>query len=376
MNEILIDGYCHPKFLSVYQVFKENFELNLELGASFSVYKEGKPLIDIHAGYTDINKTIKWNKNTIVNVHSTGKGLVAICISILIENGLLDLDKKIKYYWPEFANNNKEDIKVRELLSHQAGLYGWRKKIFTQDLYDWNYCTKLLAEQQPFHNPREETCYHAKTIGYLSGELIRRISGKSVGQFLQDELIRGEDMLAFIGTPEKYHSLISSVKRIEEIKPNLKKKDKYINIAFNNPPSNNKVYETKEWKTNEIPALNCYSNSSSLARIYDFFINDTDKRKALINRTTMHKVTKIESDKMDYIMRLPIKWSPVGFIIDGGELFGLNKSSFGHTGSGGSMAFADPEKRIGVSYTMNSFSSSLVGDNRARNLVKALYKCI
>ena len=185
--------------------FKKSFEIGSELGASFSVYKKGQPLIDLYGGYRNKKKTLKWNKNTIVNVHSTGKGLVAMCISILIDRGLLELNEKVSKYWPEFKSNNKENILIRDLLSHQAGLYGWVKSMKEEDLYDWDYCTKLLARQKPFHKLREETCYHAKTIGFLSGELVRKITGKSLGQYLKDEIVGEENLLAFIGTPVEYH---------------------------------------------------------------------------------------------------------------------------------------------------------------------------
>ncbi len=375
----MINGYFHKKYESVYNEFKKSFEIGSELGASFSVYKKGQPLIDLYGGYRNKKKTLKWNKNTIVNVHSTGKGLVAMCISILIDRGLLELNEKVSKYWPEFKSNNKENILIRDLLSHQAGLYGWVKSMKEEDLYDWDYCTKLLARQKPFHKLREETCYHAKTIGFLSGELVRKITGKSLGQYLKDEIVGEENLLAFIGTPVEYHQLISEITIYEDTlrkKVYKNKSDKYVSLAFNNPPSSIKTYQTKQWKTSEIPSLNCYSNANSLARIYDTFVNTNNNSNSLISNKTLIEVTKIESDRMDYIMRLPIKWSPVGFIIDGGDLFGTNKNSFGHTGSGGSVAFGDPDLGIGVAYTMNSFSNSLVGDKRARNLIKALYECI
>jgi CubicO group peptidase (beta-lactamase class C family) len=379
MYNLEVSGQCPKEYLKVLEEFKKNFENSEDLGSSFSVYKGGKPIIDLVGGYKDLNKQSKWAKNTIVNVHSVGKGLVAMCISILIDRGLLDLDQPVEKYWPEFGLNGKNEILVKDLLSHQSGMYGWRKPMKERDLYNWNYCTKLLSEQKPFHNLKAETCYHAKTSGYLSGEIIRKISGKTVGRFIQDELVKKRDFQAFIGIPDKYHPLISEIKKYSEknfINKNNKKKDKYNEIAFQNPPSNFKTYETREWRVSEIPSLNCYSNSRSLAAIYDLFVNTENTKSKIISKETLLKVTKIESNKMDYVMRMPIKWSSVGFIVGGGKLFGKNKDSFGHTGSGGSVAFGDPVNKIGVAYTMNSFSNNLITDKRALSLVNIFYNCI
>lgn len=379
MSTLKISGICPKKYLRVLEEFKKNFKKSKDLGASFTVYRKGKPIVDLFGGYKDLNKKYKWDKNTVVSVHSVGKGLVSMCIAILVDKGLLDLNQPVEKYWPEFGSNDKKNILVRDLLSHQAGMYGWKNKMREKDLYNWDYCTRLLSEQKPFHDLKHETCYHAKTSGYLSGEIIRRISGKTVGRFIQDEIVMKRNFQAFIGIPKKYHSQISEIKQYNEkklINKKYYKKDKYNKIVFQNPTFNIKTYKTKEWKISEIPSLNCYSNSRSLAAIYDLFVNTENTKLRLIKKETLLKITKVESNKMDYVMRMPIKWSPVGFIIDGGKLFGNNKQSFGHTGSGGSIAFGDPVNKIGVAYTVNSFSHNLITDKRALSLVNVFYNCI
>ena len=272
---------------------------------------------------------------------------------------------------------NKGDIKIRTLFSHQAGLYGWEKKILQEDFYDWDYCASLLANQKTFHEPEEETCYHAKTIGFLAGEIIRRITGITVGSFINNELTKDKSLSCFIGTPSKYHSNISELKKLNDNKNTNNKKmkiDKYTDISFNNPISDRSVYKNKKWIEAEIPSLNCYANASSLAQIYDLFISKG--KTAIMNISPHSEVLNIESNRMDFVMRLPIKWSPVGFIIQGGKLFGNSPQSFGHTGSGGSVAFADVKNNISVAYTTNTLSDSLMGDNRAINLVTKLYEII
>ena len=377
MNDIKLNGFCDNKFLEIKDILTEEILNENSLGSAFAVYKDSKPLIDLYGGYVKSNKSKKWNKESIVPVHSVGKGIVSLCITLLISRGILNLNAYVSDYWPEFARNNKKDIKLRTLLSHQAGLYGWEKKLSKEDFYDWDYCVSLLASQKTFHKPGAETCYHAKSIGFLAGEIIKRVTNQTVGNFINKELVKDKSLSCFIGTPKENHLNISEIKFLSDknIIPSRKiKKDKYEYLSFNNPPSDKKIYEEKKWIESEIPSLNCYANASSLAQIYDSFISK--EKSSILDINSIDNVLDVESNKMDFVMRIPIKWSPVGFIIGGGRLFGNCQKSFGHTGSGGSVAFADPENRISVAYTTNTLSNTLMGDKRALNLISKLYEII
>jgi len=176
-------GVYEKRFENVFNKFNTNLASSIDIGASFAVYSNGKLLVDLAGGFKNKDKTELWSPTTTVCVHSTGKGIVAMCLAILIEKGMLNLDSKVSEYWPEFGASNKTDIKVRTLLSHQAGLYAWKEKMTESDFLNWNYCTELLAAQETLHIPGTKICYHAKSIGFLVGELIKRISGKSVGEF-------------------------------------------------------------------------------------------------------------------------------------------------------------------------------------------------
>lgn len=368
-----IIGTCDPKFLEIKDLLANEIHGGQSLGSAFAVYKNGKSLIDLYGGHTNVKKSNLWNKNTIVPVHSVGKGIISLCLTLLVSRGQLDLDSNVSKYWPEFAKNNKQNITIRTLFSHQAGLYGWRKKIFKKDFYNWDYCVNLLANQETFHNPGDETCYHAKTIGFLAGEIIKRITKKSAGKFINDEFVKQKSLSCYIGTPLKYHSDISETINSKEDKNAINKKrklDKYTDISFNNPISDRGIHSEEEWIVSEIPSLNCYANASSLAQIYDLF-NRKDLSSSIKN--TLKAVLVVESNRIDFVMRVPIKWSPLGFIMDGGKLFGNCARSFGHTGSGGSIAFADPENEISVAYTTNTLTNSIMGDKRALSLVKKLY---
>lgn len=372
MIEREIRGFCHNNFQNVAEVFSTNLNSDEEVGASFTVIQNSEILVDIHGGFKDKEETDPWNADTLVGVHSTGKGIVSMIIALLIDQNILSLDENVSTYWPEFKGNGKEEITVRTLLSHQAGMYAWREKVHEDDFLNWEYIVELLEKQCPFHKPHELICYHPKTIGFLVGELVRKVTKKSVGEFLKEKLSTPLNAHCFIGTPEIYHSNIAtliSAPSLRKAFSDPKNIDEYTLVSFLNPGNRTKTANTKEYRLAEIPALNCHSNSRSLAQIYDYFLNSN-----FISKETFNKVTSIEVKGEDQVMKRPMQWSPVGFSIGGGKLFGKSSQSFGHTGWGGSMAFADPENNLSISYTMNMLTGSMLGDQRALNLVEATYK--
>ena len=372
-------GFCDQKFQNVLEKFSNNLESSEEIGASFAVYQNNKLLINLHGGFRNKEKTLPWDIDTIVNIHSTGKGVIAMIVASLIDQGLIDLDKKVSFYWPEFSAEGKDQIKVRTLLSHQAGLYAWKEKIEELDFHRWDYIVDLLAKQKPFHQPEEKICYHPKTIGFLVGELIRRVAKKSIGNVLKETLSDVLDIKCFIGTPEKYHEnsaqLISS-ESLRKAFSNPENVDEYTMAAFLNPANRTKTSNTKEWKLAEIPAMNCHSNAHSLAKLYDYFLNSFKSSNPFVSKEVLELVTKVEVKGTDHVMKSPMQWSPVGYIVGGGKLFGKSNKSFGHTGWGGSMAFADPENNLSIAYTMNLLTGSMLGDQRALELVEETYKSL
>ena len=372
MIEREIRGFCHNNFQNVAEVFSTNLNSDEEVGASFTVIQNSEILVDIHGGFKDKEETDPWNADTLVGVHSTGKGIVSMIIALLIDQNILSLDENVSTYWPEFKGDGKEEITVRTLLSHQAGMYAWREKVHEDDFLNWEYIVELLEKQCPFHKPHELICYHPKTIGFLVGELVRKVTKKSVGEFLKEKLSTPLNAHCFIGTPEIYHSNIAtliSAPSLRKAFSDPKNIDEYTLVSFLNPGNRTKTANTKEYRLAEIPALNCHSNSRSLAQIYDYFLNSN-----FISKETFNKVISIEVKGEDQVMKKPMQWSPVGFSIGGGKLFGKSSQSFGHTGWGGSMAFADPENNLSISYTMNMLTGSMLGDQRALNLVEATYK--
>ncbi len=372
MNDREIGGFCHNNFQNVSDTFLNNLNSDEEVGASYTVIQNSEIVVDIYGGFKDKDQIDPWNADTLVGVHSTGKGIISMIVALLIDQKKLNLDEYVSAYWPEFKGGGKEEIKVRTLLSHQAGMYAWREKVHEDDFHNWDHVIELLEKQIPFHKPNELICYHPKTIGFLVGELIKRITKKSIGEFLKEKISIPLNADCFIGTPEVYHDNIAtliSAPSLRKAFSDPKNIDEYTLKSFLNPGNRTKTANTKEYRLAEIPALNCHSNSRSLAQIYDYFLNNN-----FISKDTLNQVTSIEVKGDDQVMKKPMQWSPVGFSIGGGKLFGKSSRSFGHTGWGGSMAFADPDNNLCISYTMNMLTGSMLGDQRALNLVEATYK--
>ena len=372
MNDREIGGFCHNNFQNVSDTFLNNLNSDEEVGASYTVIQNSEIVVDIYGGFKDKDQIDPWNADTLVGVHSTGKGIISMIVALLIDQKKLNLDEYVSAYWPEFKGDGKEEIKVRTLLSHQAGMYAWREKVHEDDFHNWEHVVELLEKQIPFHKPNELICYHPKTIGFLVGELIKRITKKSIGEFLREQISIPLNADCFIGTPEVYHDNIAtliSAPSLRKAFSDPKNIDEYTLKSFLNPGNRTKTANTKEYRLAEIPALNCHSNSRSLAQIYDYFLNND-----FISKDTLNQVTSIEVKGDDQVMKKPMQWSPVGFSIGGGKLFGKSSRSFGHTGWGGSMAFADPDNNLCISYTMNMLTGSMLGDQRALNLVEATYK--
>ena len=366
----MVNGYCEEKYNPVKKIFENYFLKQEEIGASFAIYKEGKPLIDLYGGFKNNNKN--WEENTIVNVFSATKGIYEIIVSILIDQNILDLEKSVSYYWEAFKKSNKREIKLKHILSHQSGLYRFKEKITQEDLLDWNKIINILENQEPDHLCGEKTFYHAKTHGFLIGEIVKRTTKKSLGELVSELLSKKLGLDFFIGTPKNQ---LSNIAFLSENKTEIKISSEFN--AFNNPENEINFYNKQKWQTAEVPSMNGHGNSRSIAKIYDILVNDIIlEKKILLSKSSIKKCLTESTSRIDQSLMLPIRWSEVGLILRGGWLFGKNKESFGHNGWGGSLGFADPSLGIGVSYTTNKINPSMTTDQRVITLLKEFYKII
>lgn len=379
-----IRGTCDPRFMAVREAFAENFAIRGEVGAAVCVYAEGKSVVDLWGGYADAAHTRAWDQNTIVSVASTTKGMVALCTHMLVERGLLDLDAPVARYWPAFAQAEKDTLPVRWLLSHRAGLPAVRHDLPPQSLYDWHAFTEALAETKPWWEPGIQHGYHAITFGYLVGEVIRRVSGKSVGQFLRTEVAGPLGADFFIGVPESEDS------RAAEVLPDplplpgdttmwdviLRDPTSMAGRAFLNPPRTPDVVNTRAWRAAEIPAGNGHTTARGLARIYGALAHGGALDGiSLLQRTTIDAAIVEQSSGLDAVLSFPTRFG-LGFMLPTPERpFGPNPGAFGHPGRGGSIGFADLAGGIGFGYVMNQYKTGTPRnpDLRWPALVEAVY---
>ena len=363
----MINGYCEEKYNPVKKLFESYFLKQEEIGASFAIYKEGKPLIDLWCGFKNNQK---WEENTIVNVFSATKGIYEIIVSILIDQNVLDLEKSVSYYWDAFKQSNKREIKLKHILSHQSGLYRFKEKITQEDLLDWNKIITILENQEPDHPCGERTYYHAKTHGFLIGEIIKKTIKKSLGELTSELLSKKLKLDFFIGVPK---SKLLNVAFLYEGKTENKISSEFN--AFNNPEHEINFYNKENWQRAEIPSMNGHGNARSIAIIYDTFVNDLIlEKKILLSKSSIKKCLTEIFIRIDESLMFPIRWSQIGLILRGGWLFGKNREAFGHNGWGGSLGFADPILGIGVSYVTNKINPTMGSDFRIINLLKEFYK--
>ncbi|HJY79550.1 MAG TPA: serine hydrolase domain-containing protein [Candidatus Binatia bacterium] len=379
-----IQGHCDPRFTAVRQALVENFEKRGDVGAAVCVYVNGKPVVDLWGGYANAARTRPWDHNTVASVASTTKGMVAICAHMLVERGVLDLEAPVARYWPEFAQAEKATISVRWLLSHRAGLPAIRRDMSPQSLYDWHAFTEALAETTPWWEPGTRHGYHALTFGHLVGEVIRRISGKSVGQFLRAEVTGPLAADFFIGVPETEDARAAEILPDPPPRPGdptmwealLRNPTSMAGRAFLNPPRTPEVVNTRAWRAAEIPAGNGHTTARALARIYGALAcGGTLDGVHLLQPATIEAAIVEQSAGLDAILSFPTRFG-LGFMLTLPERpFGPNPRAFGHPGRGGSIGFADLDGGIGFGYVVNQYQTGTLRnpDLRWPTLVEAVY---
>ncbi len=386
MGMVQIEGNCEPRFRRVREAFAENFEERREVGASVAVTHRGRPVVDLWGGFADKRRARAWTRDTIVNVYSTTKGLTAICAHRLVEQGKLDLEAPVARYWPEFAQAGKDKLPVRYLLSHRAGLPAVRKPLALDALYQWDTMCDALAEQEPWWEPGTRHGYHAVTYGWLVGEVIRRITGKTPGAYFRDELAGPLGIDCHIGLDASHDGRVAEMIASPPPPPGApnifeevaKNPESVTAKAFANPPLLTQgVVNTREWRAAELPAANGHTNARALARIYGALANDGEiDGFRVLDPDSIAQCHAEQSYGPDAVLFISTRMS-LGFMMSQPEApFGPNPRAFGHPGAGGSLGFADPDARIGFGYAMNQMGASILIDSRAAALIDAVYSSL
>ena len=369
MTDNIVHGTTQDRFAPVRDVMAKSLKSGADLGASFCATIDGETVIDIWGGWADEAKTRPWEADTIVNVYSTTKTMTALTALLLADRGALDFEAPVAKYWPEFAQNGKDNITTAQLMSHSSGLSGWEEKISVDDLYDWEKVTSLLAAQAPWWEPGSQPGYHAITQGYLVGEVVRRITGKSLGTVFREEIAKPLDADFHIGLPPEHDHRVADlippvVGAAQAAANDIQRK------TFTNPPINPLDTRTREWRGAEIPAAGGTGNARSVAEIHAMLANGgVAKGKRFLSEAGCRKALELQSEGNDLVLLgLPLKFG-LGFGLTGEVVQLPNANSMFWGGYGGPQIIIDMANRMTCCYVMNKMGDGLLGDMRSADLI-------
>ena len=375
-----IHGQCDPRFERVRDAFAANFAQGLETGASVCVMVDGGPVCDLWGGFKDDVCTQPWEVDTICNVMSVTKAMSATCLHVLVDRGLVDLDAPVARYWPEFAANGKAHILVRWLLDNRAGLPVLADDLWPGAILDWKVMTDALAAQAPMLTPGGAPAYHIRTAGFLVGEVVRRVSGRSLGTFFREEIAQPYGIDFAIGlTPAEQARCAQFIAQTAGtlLDAGLHQADSMVARAARQLPQP-LDYNSAPYRAAEIPSTNGHGNGRSVARFYALLAcgGELDGRR-LVKRETLQAALVMQHQERESVMGRQYRQA-LGFLLNtpGDFEIGPNLNAFGLLGAGGALGFADPDRRLSFGYVENRMHAAMGLGVRAPALLQAAYACM
>jgi len=372
-----IDGDCKPGFARVRAEFARNFSERDERGGAVAIWHRGEPVVDLWGGWSDVGRGVPWQRDTLVNVFSVSKALCAIACMRLVDEGRLDLDARVARHWPQFEQGGKSQTTVRQLLSHQAGLPAIRKPLPDGAALDWHTIVEALAEQTPWWTPGTAHGYHVNTYGFLAGELVRRIDGRSIGTLLREDVAGPLGADIHIGLAASEHHRVSDFQWPgNPIKPELDGDQALMRWnTYWNPPgfSGSHWINHPRWREAEVPSTNGHGHARSVARIYSALVQGGEiDGVRILSRDAIAVATSEQVNGYDRITDRPSRFG-IGFQLTQPERpLGPNPGAFGHFGAGGSLGYCDPQAGIAFGYVTNEMGPRWQNP-RNRALIAALY---
>ena len=386
-SSVQISGYCHEDFQEVAEIFAQNFDQYNEIGSSLCVVVDGETAVDIWGGYTNEQRTDEWNNETLSVAFSSTKAALALCAHILIEREELKTEDKVVKYWPEYGKKGKVETTVGMILNHTAGLPAFATTVEQGGFFDWEYMIGLLENEAPFWIPGRKTGYHMMTTGWLIGELIKRVTGKSLGEFFNDEVSKPYNLEYWIGLPD---SEVGRVAKVTPFKSSPSDKPSEFADAFRSKPNSMQRlsltntggydYNSVDTYKAEIGGVGGIANARSLAGMLTSLAQNDEK---LLSKKTVKRLSQSYSvPGKDSMLMLPTRFSE-GLMIhmdnrdnfqgEGGS-FIIGPNAFGHVGFGGSSAtFADPDYKMSFGYMVNKLGGEYLISERCQNLINASY---
>jgi len=388
-----VRGAVDPAFERVADAFAANFAEHGDVGAACAVYVDGEPVVDIWGGMAEVEPSRRWERDTLVWVASTTKGVVAVCANQLIEQGRLDPDAPVAEYWPEFAANGKADISVKWALSHRAGLADVQADLTLDEVAAWDPIVEAIAEAPPVWEPGTAHGYHTLTFGWIVGEIIRRVTGRSPGQYFADAVAAPLDLDFHLGVPPELDHRLAHLYHDTETQAMLdavfRDSSTLLGRATSGPSGLfgwDEMWDTGMWNSRrmrgaEVPSTNGHGDARSLARMYAACMGEVDGIR-LLSDQTVARATVALSEGTDCVAGIPMTFG-LGFMLgpmSGTGMLGpmrdvgVSSRTFGHVGAGGSTAFADPDHGLTFCYVMNQMQ--MIDMARADALVAATYDAL
>ncbi|MGZ4689366.1 MAG: serine hydrolase domain-containing protein [Acidimicrobiia bacterium] len=380
----MIEGLVEPGWGGVADALRANLERGHDLGAACCVYVDGRPVVDIWAGIADATTARPWQEDTLALVFSTTKGATAICANLLMERGLLDPDTRVAAVWPEFAANGKEDLPLRAVLSHRAGLPVIEGDFTLETALAWDPVVEQLASQTPrwdWHEPAPG--YHVRSYGWIIGEVLRRVTGRSIGQLFAEEIAAPLGLDWWIGLPESEEPRVATLipppppddPELRELMDAVMAPGTMTGDAMTGPSNlfhYDEMWNTRQLHAPELPSSNGIASARAIARLYAATVGEVDGHRVL-RAGTVKRATQVESDGYDRVIGVPEQFG-LGFSLGPGLPPACGANAFGHPGAGGSLGFADPDARLGFGYAMNQMRLGV--DTRSEHLVRSVYAAL
>lgn len=374
-----IQGFADQRFERLSELLSASIDSGGDVGASVAVTVEGETVVDLWGGWTDESRTTRWQQDTIVNVWSTTKTMMALVALVCVDRGELDLDATVATYWPEFAANGKDRVLVKHLLSHTSGVAGWDTPVDNDDLYDWDKATARLAAQAPWWEPGTASGYHSTNQGFLVGEVVRRVTGSMLGAFFKNEIAEPLGLDFHIGLDAEHDH------RVSPIIPFAPKPDVLDQLDPNSPEYKNAVGPRKDpsvansiaWRRADISAANGHGNARSVARAQAVVANGgTLDGVTLLSAPTIARIFEEQSNGMDLVLQEHQRFG-IGYALNPPAENGDHESRICYWGGwGGSKIVLDLDQRMTFSYVMNRMHDGDLDDERGENLATAAFAAV
>jgi len=371
-----ISGFAPARFAGVKDVFARSFEAGEELGARFTLVEDGEVVLDLMGGWADRARTGLFGEHTLAPVFSTTKIVSAVMIARLVDAARLDYGQTVASVWPEFAVAGKAGVTVEQAISHQDGLPGFPEPMDPGLWTEWDAICARLAAMAPMWPPGSASGYHPVTVGYVAGEIFRRVDGRTIGTAFREDIGAPYGLDIWVGLPDVAEGRVAELVRPAAM-PDFGEINDATRAAFLAPWSSAAGKAGADYRRMEVPSTNGYATAEGFAKLMGALANDgwLDGGE-ILSPALIAEAARERIHGQDLVLPYVMSWG-AGFMRNAPNFpWGPGTQTFGHSGWGGSCAFADPERRLGGAYVMNKQGSALMGDARPRRLIEAAYAAL